>query len=224
MIKAWHFINNKLILNNDDGRKVGVGKPISVEPPIRLCKHGLHASPTIIDALFFYQEGDVLTYVDLGGFVTYCETQRKFAASTRTIFSKLSVKETNRLIHEISIRVAGILVARPEKYGIDHCYGSAFLNSIEVKKLWLRKKVRSRKLHSVIRDFHEEDFQLMGPKPKAVADAISNIKSDLTVRDFKRVAAYSASLYGEIHRGYEYYDLSEYNSKNCSGPPIGSRQ
>ena len=58
-MRGWHFTTEDEILGFDDGRKIIVGEKHTVEPPIKLCKRGLHASERIIDALD-YAPGPIL--------------------------------------------------------------------------------------------------------------------------------------------------------------------
>lgn len=47
---GWH-ISREETLNNGDGRKIRPGVVFSVEGPIAICENGLHASPTLGEAL-----------------------------------------------------------------------------------------------------------------------------------------------------------------------------
>ncbi len=50
-IIAWHFLPNNRRFRFGDGRKAEVGRVYSVEPPLKLCMRGLHASRRIYGAL-----------------------------------------------------------------------------------------------------------------------------------------------------------------------------
>ena len=49
-ILGWHWINAERTLAHD-GRPVIPGEVLTVDPPIKACKRGLHSSGRILDAL-----------------------------------------------------------------------------------------------------------------------------------------------------------------------------
>ncbi len=63
---AWHFSRDDGILGYGDKRKIKVGEIHTVDPPVKLCKWGLHASQRVIDALD-YAPGALLWRVELSG-------------------------------------------------------------------------------------------------------------------------------------------------------------
>ncbi len=66
IIGVWHFVANNGKLGYGDGRAVAVGETLSVPPPSVLCKHGMHWSRRLIDALQ-YAPGNILTYCEVWG-------------------------------------------------------------------------------------------------------------------------------------------------------------
>lgn len=66
IIGVWHFVANDGRLGYGDGRAVAVGETLSVPPPSVLCKHGMHWSRRLIDALQ-YAPGNILTYCEVWG-------------------------------------------------------------------------------------------------------------------------------------------------------------
>ena len=66
IIGVWHFVANNGKLGYGDGRVVAVGKTYSVASPTVLCKHGMHWSRRLIDALQ-YAPGNILTYCEVWG-------------------------------------------------------------------------------------------------------------------------------------------------------------
>ena len=60
----WHFCRNDRTLGYGDGRKIVVGETLAVDVDPRLCRAGLHASPTVYDALI-YAPGEILCEVRL---------------------------------------------------------------------------------------------------------------------------------------------------------------
>jgi hypothetical protein len=67
-MKAWYFSNQECILSHGDGRRIEPGVTHTVGGPLALCRHGLHASRRLIDALG-YAPGPVVWRVELGGAV-----------------------------------------------------------------------------------------------------------------------------------------------------------
>ena len=61
----YHFSNLEGTLNYGDGRKIVVGQTLTVYGPVKLCSYGLHASPSVLDALK-YAPGTRLWGVELG--------------------------------------------------------------------------------------------------------------------------------------------------------------
>jgi len=109
----WHFatVDNSGIpqLGYGDGRAIAVGETLRVAGDIIHCEdspdertaHGLHASPTVWDALS-YASGDtlVLCRVTLGG--TVIHRGRKSVANERTVIAMLSVEQTDKLLHDFA--------------------------------------------------------------------------------------------------------------------------
>jgi hypothetical protein len=79
---AWWFSPPDGRLAYGDGRPIVVGETLTVEPPIVLCKRGLHASVRAIHALYYAQSSTVCR-VRLGG--TIVHGGDKVAASQRTV-------------------------------------------------------------------------------------------------------------------------------------------
>lgn len=78
---AWHFLPADMRLANGDRRLVVDGETLTVEGEVVLCKRGLHASESPLDALVWAQ-GPVLCRVELSG--TIVRDIDKAAASSRT--------------------------------------------------------------------------------------------------------------------------------------------
>lgn len=67
-ILAWHSPKADLRLPYKDGRRIKVGETLSVEPPIKLCKRGLHGSINILDTLY-YSSSSLIARVELWGHI-----------------------------------------------------------------------------------------------------------------------------------------------------------
>ena len=104
MTDYWHFAqvdtDGVPRLAHGDGREIRIGETLTVEGPPVLCQHGLHASPRILDALRYTQQGDglVLCRVTLGGIVLHDDD--KSVATERTVVAMLAASETDALLRE----------------------------------------------------------------------------------------------------------------------------
>jgi hypothetical protein len=78
---AWHFLTSQWTARG--GFKVEVGRLYTMEPPIKPCARGFHASVRCVDALK-YALGPVITLVECGGvIVDHGSPADKFACSER---------------------------------------------------------------------------------------------------------------------------------------------
>lgn len=89
-IKAWYFAEEDELLRYGDGRKISEGTTHSVEGPIEICKHGLHASRRIVDALK-HAPGSVLYEVELSGEID--ESGDKIAAEHRKYLLRVDAED-----------------------------------------------------------------------------------------------------------------------------------
>jgi len=138
---AWHFLP-------DDGRlayplngerpRITAGMTLHVEPPLRLCRRGLHASKRAIDALL-YALGAVIERVELGGEIE--EAGDKVCAETRTC---LWVADATATLHEFAcwcaedaLRAAGVMDER--------CWAA-----IRTKRAWLRGDATDGELDAAV--------------------------------------------------------------------------
>lgn len=83
-ILAWHFLRNDRRLQHSPYTKVEVGQTLEVEPPLRLCSRGLHASVRAMDALR-YAPGTILCRVELWSDVAWSLGQDKLCAQYRRV-------------------------------------------------------------------------------------------------------------------------------------------
>ena len=101
----WHFAtvddDGTPRLNHGDGREIRVGKTLTVEGEPVLCKHGLHASTCVMDALRYAQGNNfALCLVTLGG--TILHDMDKSVATERTVVAMLDVDATDALLREFA--------------------------------------------------------------------------------------------------------------------------
>lgn len=90
-VRAWHFCADGKLR---DGQKVVVGKTYTVKGPLVMCKHGLHWSRRIIDALQ-YAPGDTICLVEAWGDVQ--EQEDKGVSRHRKVIVMVNGKKLLRL-------------------------------------------------------------------------------------------------------------------------------
>ena len=81
---GWHFCTEDKRLGYDDGREIIEGETLRVEGKPVLCKHGLHASERIIDALK-YAPGPILCRVELSDGIVHGDA-KAVARSRETLW------------------------------------------------------------------------------------------------------------------------------------------
>ena len=81
-VKAWYFAPDDMRLANGDNRPIVVGESLTVEGPLVLCEHGLHASRRAIDALGF-ATSNVVTRVLCCGDILEAEDGDKLCCTER---------------------------------------------------------------------------------------------------------------------------------------------
>src|SRR5579875_2306739 len=86
---GWHFTDRTERLRFGDGRKVIVGKKLTIDGEPMLCRHGLHATPTVLDALRD-APGPILHRVKLSGNIVYSPELAKACATERTSLAKIN--------------------------------------------------------------------------------------------------------------------------------------
>jgi len=94
-IKAWHFIKEDYRLRYSN-QEVKAGDTVTVNGPVKLCEHGLHASRRVIDALR-YAPGPIVCRVVMSGDII--EGDHKLVASERYIEWTLDV---TWILHEFA--------------------------------------------------------------------------------------------------------------------------
>jgi hypothetical protein len=86
VVLAYHFCREDNRLGYSDGRAVRVGDTLSVDPPIMLCRHGLHGSERIIDALE-YAPGPILCRTEHSGEIVRGDD--KLASQRRRVIARV---------------------------------------------------------------------------------------------------------------------------------------
>ena len=142
-ILAWHFLaadgRQRVYLPNGGtrpGKLVNVGQVSACCPPLILCKHGLHASVCILDALQ-YAPGPVCCRVEMSG--TILEGSGKFCSTRRRV---LAMADITTILHEFACDCAeGALkiaeVEDPRSWA-----------ALEAKRRWLRGEITDEELEA----------------------------------------------------------------------------
>jgi len=112
-------------LSGKERIKVFAGQMLRVEPPVKMCQHGLHASKKAIDALS-YAPGATVCRVELSGEVL--EDTAKVCAAERTV---VWMADATRVLHEFACWCAEEALKRA-KVTDERCW-----NAIKKKRAWL---------------------------------------------------------------------------------------
>ena len=128
-VLAWHFLPDDGCLRWGTREKVEVGKTYTVDGPLVMCWHGLHASVTAIDALG-YAPGAIACRVQLSGKILRGDD--KVVATHRTV---LAMVDATKTLHEFACWCAETALERERKAGREPAARS--WAAIAVKRRWL---------------------------------------------------------------------------------------
>jgi hypothetical protein len=110
-ILAWHWLAADRRLGFDDGRLVEPGQTLTVDGEPELCKNGLHASRSILDALG-YAPGPIICRVRLSGRIVEGDdklvgTERRclWMVDATTILRKWAIWCAERALDRVGVRV-----------------------------------------------------------------------------------------------------------------------
>ncbi len=131
---GWHFLNDDKRLGYVDGRRVRVGRTITIKGKPVMCEHGLHASKRLIDALP-YARGNTICRVELGG--TLKHGHDKSVATKRTVIWWIN---DEKLLHEFACRCATIALTQANITD-QRCWAA-----IDTKRKWLRGEATDSEL------------------------------------------------------------------------------
>ena len=130
---VWHFLRQNW--ETDSGSiKTKVGETYHVEPPIKICSHGLHGSRKVLDALG-YSNGQILTLCEVWG--EFDEQSDKIVAEfRRPLWGKDISPELNEWAccnAEVALLIAE--VEDPRSW-----------SAIEAKRAWMRGEISDEEL------------------------------------------------------------------------------
>jgi hypothetical protein len=130
---GWHFLRDDCRLQFSPHTLVEPGQTLTVEPPLEMCRHGLHASMEPLDALL-YAPGTIVCRVELSGKIL--QDYDKMCAEKRTV---LWMADATTALHEFMAWCAADMA---ERLGLRDV-GVAI---VKAKKLWLHKQINDRDL------------------------------------------------------------------------------
>ncbi len=123
---GWHFLcASGCMMHDRNSEKVVAGTTYHCNPPIELCRRGLHASAKAIDALG-NAPGPIVCRVMLTGMIV--TDNEKAAASERTV---LAMADATKLLHEFACWCAEKVLYLCEDQDTAR-------KAIETKRAWLR--------------------------------------------------------------------------------------
>jgi hypothetical protein len=128
---AWHFLEEDKRLAYHPHTPVVTGKWLSVELPLAMCSHGLHASKRLIDALR-YAPGPILCRVELGGEIV--EGDDKVVAQKRRV---IAMADATPILHEMACLSAESVLDNIK----DKKIRAAAEGAISAKRAWVAGKI-----------------------------------------------------------------------------------
>lgn len=137
-ILSWHFLSEDRRLRYGNRELVVPGQTISVEPPLQMCKHGLHASVRAIDALG-YAPGPIVCRVQISGEIL--EEGDKLCATHRRC---LWMDDASLVLHEFACWCAEECLKRAQaaRKELDPAAWAA----VRAKQDWLAGKITLQEL------------------------------------------------------------------------------
>jgi len=185
-VLAWHFLPRDRRLAYGDGRLIRKGRRLHVEGEPILCKHGMHGSRRLIDALS-YASGPVIERVEIGVDKPYkiVEGQDKLVGNWRktlwwidstTILHEFACREA-----EDALRDAGVTDVR-------------YWNAIRVKRLWIQGRATNEELNAAQAAANDAAWDVLQPTwdvmhSATCAAAAAAISDAVCVADRVAVAA-----------------------------------
>ena len=182
---GWHFLPDNGRLSHGDGRKAEVGVMLTVEPPLKLCDHGLHWCRRAIDALH-NGIGALACYVRAGG-----ETLERADQCCSTERTVIAMADATALLHEFAcwcaegaLRTAGITDRRSWA-------------AIETKRRWLRGEATDAELYAArnAAGFSAGDvaWAAVGATARTAASEAAQAAARVAAWDAAGVAAWDAA-------------------------------
>jgi len=142
IIEAWHFAQPDRCLTNGDGREIIEGETLTIEGNPKICKHGLHASKNILDALR-NAPGPIICRVEVGGKIVEDEDEDKLVGKSRKCLWWI---DGDKLLHEFACKCAERILKK------QNIKTPELWNGIDVKRKWLAGKATDDELEAASTD------------------------------------------------------------------------
>lgn len=139
---GYHTTNMEGTLAYGDGRPVREGETLTVDCQPKLCKQGLHASPTILDCLPYFK-GWRLWKVDVQGEIDPAAT--KFCGKSRTALKDYG--DISKQIIEFAFWCAKRAKKHAKANAADYAAANYAANAADylkerhIQELWLQKHI-----------------------------------------------------------------------------------
>ena len=140
-VEAFHFLGDDRRLRYEPYTLVETGLRLEVEPPLEMCRHGLHGSVRALDALR-YAPGALVCRTRHSGVVLQPADEDKLCSSVRDVIA--GPVDATRVRHQFAVWVATQALNAERLAGREpdpRCWGA-----LEVKLLWLDGKATDSEL------------------------------------------------------------------------------
>ncbi|WP_461367558.1 hypothetical protein [Candidatus Darwinibacter acetoxidans] len=183
-IQVWHFIRADY-RTGERRLKVEVGQTLSVEGPLKLCKHGLHGSRKALDALY-YAPGPVACLDEIWGDII--EGDDKLCGRYRKC---LAMIDATYILHEFGCRCPERALTREREMGREPDPRS--WAAIDAKRKWLRGEIDDAKLAAARVAAEDAARAVAGGVSWAAAEAAALAAASAAAEDAAWAAARAAA-------------------------------
>jgi hypothetical protein len=184
---AWHFVNKERTLR--DGNTVAAGWVYEIEPPLVMCKWGLHAGQRIIDALQ-YAPGPILCRVRLSGQIL--RDPDKVVAQRREVLWML---DASNLLHECACQFAERALTRLQEAG-DKVDPRSW-DAIAAKRKWVAGDIDNEQLAAARAAARAAAWDAARGAARAAARVAARFAPRDAARDAARDAVWDAARAAE---------------------------
>lgn len=152
---GWHFLRDNCRLQFSPHTLVEPGQTLTVEPPLEMCRHGLHASMEPLDALL-YAPGTIVCRVELSGKIL--QDYDKMCAEKRTV---LWMADATLALHEFMCWCVNDVAERIVPFALSEVAQSA----TEAKMAWVRGEIDDAELRRIAGDLLQAAYRVTWDVP-----------------------------------------------------------
>ena len=179
-MKAWHFLQDNGLAQHGYLGIIEVGKTYKVDGDPIPCKHGLHASKRLIDALQ-YATGSLLCRVEMGGKIA--NEVDKVCAQERTVIWMMDI---STILHNFACDEAErVMLAQTTR-------DPRIMEAIRVKRLWIKGQATDAELDAARAAGRAAGRAAAWAAARAVAWAAARAVAWAAAREAGRAAAREA--------------------------------